>query len=749
MSYSRSPPRSPSSSQEDWLLRGPQSAKTYSTSSSRSYSHASRSQSLASASSRAFSTTNYEGTAKTYYVELKSYLKELLAQEAIDGPHPHRVAARQKLTRLSNLQFHELAMDVYDEVVRRNKNDKFRIVPFLAVKEEFHPKRNQARQKLATLPVARFQDLASDVYSELTRRYPNLIENDDTYSHLPPIPKIPASPTYSNAPQPSKSTNIVPVKGMINVENVVDNDMEEEESKYNRSPTSTVVAAGKEPKDYFSRSTAPLKNEGYNDKSSSKADKDLVEKLQMREQDDQKMIRQMEEQYKKLNDKYEALNREYSQQQEAVRNVKKETKQMLDELKRLAKVNEELYTEKEKAENTIHQLKEEAKEWQIKYEKARIELRSLKASSMINLDHNQNIIKDNFLQPTRDGVIPQDHILTYQAYINDLLTAARSTDPSQVIQVMKNMVTVCRSITEEIENQEDVLSTDTKKSLYELKTTFSNSLSDLLVAAKYHASGMGLSPVSLLDRSAGHLTSVIVELVKLLGMNNTSPPLKSTHASPPTDNKITTSSILSSLNDDTYGSNRSDNSSYYGSSMLNGRSNGSIRNNHKSSSASSNSDDMTRPSVRSGVDSFTGYKSSTYSSRKYREQDDLSPNELVKYLKTETDHIVQTIQSLLAALRLPQQNGEAHGIISTLLKIVATISELSKATCQTTQGYRYRNACDPVLSQLGQCSQRISMIQTKYFARGAMATANAKRDLAKEAYEVAKFTKELITLFES
>ncbi|GAN05354.1 cell polarity protein [Mucor ambiguus] len=781
MSYSRSPPRSPSSSQEDWLLRGPQSAKTYSTSSSRSYSHASRSQSLASASSRAFSTTNYEGTAKTYYVELKSYLKELLAQEAIDGPHPHRVAARQKLTRLSNLQFHELAMDVYDEVVRRNKNDKF--LPFLAVKEEFHPKRNQARQKLATLPVARFQDLASDVYSELTRRYPNLIENDqDTYSHLPPIPKIPASPTYNNTPQPSKSTNIVPVKGMINVENVVDNDMEEDENRYNRSPTSTVVAGTKEPKDYFSRSTAPLKNEGYNqssdiekirsdyeyqinmmtsrikqlqdqveDKSSSKADKDLVEKLRMREQDDQKMIRQMEEQYKKLNDKYEALNREYSQQQEAVQNVKKETKQMLDELKRLAKVNEELYTEKEKAENTISQLKEEAKEWQIKYEKARIELRSVKASSMIELDHNQNIIKDNFLQPTRDGVIPQDHILTYQAYVNDLLTAARSNDPAQVIQVMKNIVTVCRSITEEIENQEDVLSTDTKKSLYELKTIFSSSLSDLLVAAKYHASGMGLSPVSLLDRSVGHLTSVIVELVKLLGMNSASPIVKS-NASSPTDNKITTSTILSSLNDDTYGSKRLDNNSYYGSSISNGRSNGSISN-HKSNGASSNGDDIARPSVRSGLDSFTGYKSSNsnsmYSSRKYREQDDLSPNELVKYLKTETDHIVQTIQNLLAALRLPQQNGEAHSIITALLKIVATISELSKATCQTTQGYRYRNECDPVLNQLGQCSQRISMIQTKYFARGAMATANAKRDLAKEAYEVAKFTKELITLFES
>lgn len=54
----------------------------------------------------------------------------------------------------------------------------FHIVPFLAVKEEFHPKRNQARQKLATLPVARFQDLASDVYYELTRRYTTSIQNE-------------------------------------------------------------------------------------------------------------------------------------------------------------------------------------------------------------------------------------------------------------------------------------------------------------------------------------------------------------------------------------------------------------------------------------------------------------------------------------------------------------------------------------------------------------------------------------------
>lgn len=83
----------------------------------------------------------------------------------------------------------------------------------------------------------------------------------DTYSNLPPIPKIPTSPTYSNNPQPSKSTNIIPVKGMINVENVENNI--DDDNKYSRSPTSPIITT-KDTKDYFSRSTAPLRNDSYN-----------------------------------------------------------------------------------------------------------------------------------------------------------------------------------------------------------------------------------------------------------------------------------------------------------------------------------------------------------------------------------------------------------------------------------------------------------------------------------------------------
>jgi hypothetical protein len=108
------------------------------------------------------------------------------------APPNSRSTARQKLTRLTIQQFHELSTDVYDELVRRqNEKEGARliasldivsiiltsVVPYLPLRADFHPKRNQARQKLATLPTSRFEDLSSDVYFELARRYPEFKED--------------------------------------------------------------------------------------------------------------------------------------------------------------------------------------------------------------------------------------------------------------------------------------------------------------------------------------------------------------------------------------------------------------------------------------------------------------------------------------------------------------------------------------------------------------------------------------------
>jgi len=120
-------------------------------------------------------TLQMEERLSQHYAILKRFLALSLRDEK-GNPKPNR--ARDKLLRLSPVQFQELSTDVYDELLRRqSSSDKQRNGPgqvpeYLLPKENFHPKRNQARQKLATLPPPRYQDLATDVFYELERRFP-------------------------------------------------------------------------------------------------------------------------------------------------------------------------------------------------------------------------------------------------------------------------------------------------------------------------------------------------------------------------------------------------------------------------------------------------------------------------------------------------------------------------------------------------------------------------------------------------
>lgn len=84
--------------------------------------------------------------------------------------------------------------------VNANSNQ---VLPFLQPQNSFHPKRNQARQKLATLPASRFTDLASDVYMELERRYPEFTEEEQSNPSGPS-----ASPNGYQYAQPQQPNNL-------------------------------------------------------------------------------------------------------------------------------------------------------------------------------------------------------------------------------------------------------------------------------------------------------------------------------------------------------------------------------------------------------------------------------------------------------------------------------------------------------------------------------------------------------------
>jgi len=122
-----------------------------------------------------------EEQLQEHYRVLKDYLEASLRDDKTYQPHNR---ARDKLLRLSSNQFQELSTDVYDELLRRKSerqmqhNQVTHVPRFLLPKDNFHPKRNQARQKLSTLPGKRFRELATDVLYELERRTPRLAGAD-------------------------------------------------------------------------------------------------------------------------------------------------------------------------------------------------------------------------------------------------------------------------------------------------------------------------------------------------------------------------------------------------------------------------------------------------------------------------------------------------------------------------------------------------------------------------------------------
>lgn len=139
---------------------------------------------------------NTEAVLGEHYVALKRYLSQTSRDGKAGGPQNK---ARDKLQRLTSVQFLELSTDVFDELLRRqsfsrrppNAPPNVGPPPYLLPEDTFHPKRNQARQKLSSLGPPRFRDLATDVFCELERRFPRFVAGD--------IPRA-SSPVSMRAP---------------------------------------------------------------------------------------------------------------------------------------------------------------------------------------------------------------------------------------------------------------------------------------------------------------------------------------------------------------------------------------------------------------------------------------------------------------------------------------------------------------------------------------------------------------------
>ena len=126
-------------------------------------------------------------------------------------------------------------------------------------------------------------------------------------------------------------------------------------------------------------------------------------------------------------------------------------------------------------------------------------------------------ISEDHLPASPDGNIADVHVSAFQTGIDTLLTSARSSQPTGVLPAMKAVVEAITAIGEDVKTFEAEPNLDVDASRLEsLKHESTTRLSQLMQAARNHAMSSGLSPISLLDGAAGHLSANVVEIIKLL-----------------------------------------------------------------------------------------------------------------------------------------------------------------------------------------------------------------------------------------
>ena len=226
--------------------------------------------------------------------------------------------------------------------------------------------------------------------------------------------------------------------------------------------------------------------------------------------------------YENLERDHQTLQVELREQQQVTNEVKEEASAFLNEMKILSDRSGQTWEREEKLVHQVHRLEEEVKEWKSRYARTKTQLRTLRASSLglsIPQPEAGKYAKDGVFTQ-QDGLIKDVHVTKFQIAIDELLRTARVGEPENIIDYMKSVVVSVRQIIQDIGDTS--LSNDApSQQRNKFKTKISATANNVITASKNFASSNGISPVSLLDAAASHLTTAVVELIRTVKIRPT------------------------------------------------------------------------------------------------------------------------------------------------------------------------------------------------------------------------------------
>lgn len=226
--------------------------------------------------------------------------------------------------------------------------------------------------------------------------------------------------------------------------------------------------------------------------------------------------------YDNLDKVHQELRSALLRQDKITTDVKQEAAGFLNQMRSLSERSNESEEREENLVRQVHKLEKDVQEWKSRYARKRTQARTLRASAMAiplqQADAGQ-VAKDGDFT-AQDGLVKDIDVTRFQIAIDELLQSARGDEPNAVLARVKPVVIAIRDITIDLggtqSSQDEAMQRRQK-----LRAKVSATANNLVTASKNFAMSKGLSPVSLLDAAASHLTSSTVELIRLVKIRPT------------------------------------------------------------------------------------------------------------------------------------------------------------------------------------------------------------------------------------
>lgn len=231
---------------------------------------------------------------------------------------------------------------------------------------------------------------------------------------------------------------------------------------------------------------------------------------------------ELQARFNDLTEKHQKLQGGIREQQLVTDEVRRQASSFMHDVEEMSELAQTNWEREEQLSDQVQRLESEVEHWKNRYAKARAQLRHLRSPSVGLADSLPNAgsfaNSKEFIR--KDGLVKDVHVTKFQISIDELLRTARSDEPDGVNQQIKTVVLAVRHIMQDVDASSEEHG-GSSPMFIKTKGRVLATANNLITASKNFANSNGLSPVSLLDAAASHVSTSVVELVRLVKVRPT------------------------------------------------------------------------------------------------------------------------------------------------------------------------------------------------------------------------------------